>query len=184
MNKYKKLVFGNNKRIYLYILNNPIENGVCGLIKSKQFSNIIGIHTPKIRLEERQYSFGSFYISSVNQQPMIEIANELYDKDWLNYACIFTIFHELGHYFYKHFNNFLKNKDELRISAINNDIVLESEIQADNFATKYLGKKRTLLAMDRLIDLINTFADEEDVNTHLAIKELTLRKKIILSNSK
>ncbi len=74
MNEYKNYSLGKKNKINMYILKQPIEKGVLGLIKSNIFTSDIGIHVTTESDETEDLVLGSFYISSYNQQPMISIS--------------------------------------------------------------------------------------------------------------
>ena len=180
MEDYKKYVFGKKNRVYLYCIDNPIEKGMFGLIKSKIFEKQVGLYVKTDNNENNDLSLAGFYISSINNQPMIEISSELYDRKQ-NDEFIVTIFHELGHYYNDDYSKIKKNEDELRLLSIEQSTVLKQEKQADEFAVKYLGKRKVVSGLEEIKKLLQSIGDLETYQSQMSIREIELRINIIKS---
>ena len=184
MQEYKKYVFGNKNRIYLYLLSKPMENGMLGIVRSKAFSSQIGIHIKKQRRYDESFDIGGMYISSVNEQPMIWVCEELYLNESLSEALLMTVFHELGHYYNGDCSGDMPKTDETRICEINLGRVNARETGADDFSIRYLGKRRTLIGLNQLIELICSIDCTDNETKKLALTEIKLRIDRINRQSK
>ena len=87
----------------------------------------------------------------------------------------FVLYHELGHIHHKHTrNSSFKNKlyHFKRKIYFKLGLVVKEEIQADSYATKYLGKEKSLKAIR---ETINFFESKGFMTKELRTRELLIK---------
>ena len=115
------------------------------------------------------------------------IVTEFFAKRLIKKECCANtmLFHEIGHIHFKHFLGVVSQEKirQERIGAILNGGVCDSEIEADEFAAKVLGKVKVIEALEQLRNDRYAFDKEHGnlgkTNSVLAIKELDYRIKML-----
>ncbi len=125
------------------------------------------------------------YIICLNQSQLKEFQSD-------NSVAYFSLFHELGHIHYKHLlKKMNKSQDQIRKERKNAIImgsVENDELEADAFATEYVGEQVAVMALQRMKedrkqrDIINNCQSGE--NAVLSLKEYDYRIAAIKEKKK
>ena len=190
--KYNTMNFGKKKdRIIVLHFKKPIENGLAGMISSRSFSHNIGIVVPQKSSEDLECDFACLASSKEKDSFRVIMEEDIFYGIKRNNIMARTIlFHELGHYYYKHLENGLGDTDTYdskRLDLASQGEVLPEELEADAFATKYLGCEYVMTGLKMIISEItqryeDVAADPENLKT--AIEELNRRIEFIANSSK
>ena len=180
--RISQMSFGSKKeRIKIIHLNSPIKYGFVGYVKSKLFKKMI-----PLRLDDSDdFEFASCDVYD-DDTYVIKLKKEVfYDFKRGSHAARTIMFHEIGHLLSGGFEIYYGNSqmyDEDRYKNFNNGDILNIEIQADDFAVKYLGVDYVIQGLREIKDMLNIYRDEEDVDVErleMASEELDRRIKRI-----
>lgn len=177
-NKHGTIVFGKgNNRLVLLHMNKPIRGGVIGMVKSRLFPFPIAIIIDETPADDRDYSFACLACAENGVAPRILIDRELfYDIIRGSVEARVILLHELGHYHYQHLSQQVKDRDATRMDCASAGFVDHNEIEADQFVAAYLGREKTIIGLQCLVERISKeYADYDEHSLQLAVDELKLR---------
>ena len=178
--KFQVMNFGKGeKRITLVHLNKPLQGGVAGMLTSRLFSEKIAIVVDDTPSAKRDYDFACLACGENGSFPRIKLMREIYYdiKRGLPYARM-VLFHELGHYFYKHHMNMNEYRDEKRKEFASNGKISKEEEEADLFAVEYLGSEVVTKGLEHMCELVKIEYDNCEEAVSLILKELEERIKV------
>lgn len=180
---YNTMRFGKKgRKITILHLKKPVQKGLAGMITSKLFPQKIALVVDDKPCDDLDYSFACLSYTPETAFAAIWIEENLFygiksgDK-----MARTTLFHELGHYYHKHFKNSKEEMDaydEARSQMVETNQVIQPELDADQFAVDYLGLDYVIdgltVLKSRLADRIECGAYDSEAGD-VAIKELSLR---------
>ena len=185
---YQIMRFGKKeRRIDVLHLRKPVKKGLAGMVTSGLFPQSVALVVDPRPIEDLEYSF-----MCLSRGAMVDSASVWMEKDTFygikrgNQLARTALFHELGHYYYRHMKRSKEEidvYDEARVSAAEMGQVLQEELDAEQFAADYLGREYVIAGLAELkTEIANRIDqglyDEENV---AAIKELEYRIKKLQS---
>ena len=179
--KINRMSFGKKKnRIDVFHLNKPWKNGLAGMITSNLFQETVGIVVDEVLLSKNEADYACLGVSENGIAPRIVMTNDIfYDFKRGCPMARLVVFHELGHFIHGDLNESFHTAsyDAERINIASQGKVIDVEVEADDFAVKYLGVDMVLSGFSALY---NQVAQNE--GAELALSEIKTRISIIKRN--
>ena len=178
---YQIMRFGKKeRRIDVIHLRKPVEKGLAGMVTSSLFPKSVAIVVDPRPIEDLEYEFMCLSRNNGDGSAAVWMETEaFYGIKRGNKLARMALFHELGHYYYRHLNRSAEEKeayDRARVAAVEMGQVIQEELDADQFAVDYLGKDCVIAGLLELKTEISNRIDElNDEDTVAALKELDYR---------
>ena len=181
----KTLTLGSgDEKISILLLKEEIGLGLIGMINSKLFPMNVGLVALSGKPEDDQFCIAARSHSKDGKGQFVAMDEKLIEglRSKTDEA-IFALLHELGH---------LVNNDSVsageeferynhaRMDKVQNGEVLDMELRADAFATKYLGTQAAANALRALMEREKAYYSSDDFDEgdlQIALDEIEYRIK-------
>ena len=177
-NKHSTIAFGKgDHRLVLLHMNKPLRSGMIGMVKSKLFPFPVAVIIGETPVDDRDYSFACLACAENGVAPRILMDRELfYDIIRGSVEARVILLHELGHYHHQHLSQPAKDRDATRMDCASAGFVDPNELEADLFVAAYLGREKTIMGLQCLMERIRKeYADYDADSLQLPVGELKLR---------
>ena len=159
------------KRISIILQNAPAELGICGSIVSSLFpSEIFIVATDSA--EKLNFNFACIGKAPTSEMVFMLLETPIYEKlKSRNSMALFVVLHEIGHFMNGDLDKTPEDKAECyeaRTSILERGMVMQCEIEADAFATYFMGREAALHGLNELREMIPQYHND----TQMVITEL------------
>lgn len=186
MNDYQEVKLGRGEeKIIIKLLDAPIEKNAVGMVECKLFNDRIVVLVVDSRTEDdREYEYACFVPTKKANIGSVYITDNTFQGlKCQNAMETMIVLHEIGHFYHMH--QPLGSKEatfEKRMLPVAEGKVYSDEIEADEFAAKYIGyaaAAEALLQMNQKSIEKYSNGEYNPEEVALSIKEVELRIQIL-----